>query len=79
MTHDSQRKEPLSSLMARLRFTQSVEHADLAALKREPIKAHHCNRTTSSVIRRMAMTASVVSGKPKGLRTREAHTLEHTA
>ena len=79
MTQDSQRKEPLSSLMARLRFLHGVEHTDLAALKRERIKAHNGNRPTSLVIRRMAMTARVVTGKPQGLGTREAHTLEHTA
>ena len=79
MTHDSQRQIPLSSLMARLWFPHSVEHTDLAALKREPIKAHNCNRPTRWVIRWMAMTACVVTGKPKGLGAREAHTLEHTA
>ena len=79
MTNDSQRQLPLSSLMARLRFTHSVQHADLAALKRERINAHNCNRPTNWVIRRMAMTACVVTCKPQGLGAREAHTLEHTA
>ena len=79
MTHDSQRQLPLSSLMARLWFPHGVEHADLAALKRKRIKAHTCHRPTSSVIRWMAMTACVVTGKPKDLGAREAHTLEHTA
>jgi general stress protein 26 len=75
LSHDSQRKEDLWSVMARPWFPQGVEDPDLAVLKLEPIKAEIWDGPDSSVLRMLAMAASVVVGKPVGLGEHENHVL----
>lgn len=74
---DPQRKQDLWSVMARPWFPQGVEDPDLAVLKLEPIKAEIWDGPDSSVLRMLAMAASVVAGKPVGLGDHESHVLTH--
>jgi general stress protein 26 len=76
LSHDKQRKEGLWSVMARPWFPLGAEDPDLAALRLEPIKAEIWNGPDSSVLRMIAMAASVVAGKPLGLGDHENHALK---
>lgn len=78
VSHDQQRKEDLWSVMARPWFPQGTEDPDLAVLKLEPIKAEKWDGPNSTVIRLLAMAASVVMGKPVGLGEHERHVLSQT-
>lgn len=75
LSHDSQRKKDLWSIMARPWFPQGVEDPDLAVLKLAPIKAEIWDGPDSSVLRILAMAASVVVGKPVGLGEHENHVI----
>jgi general stress protein 26 len=75
LSHDRQRKEDLWSVMARPWFPQGVDDPDLAALRLEPIKAEIWDGPDSTVLRMIAMAASVVVGKPLGLGVHETHAL----
>ena len=55
--------------------TQGVDDPDLAALRLEPIKAEIWDGPDSTVLRMIAMAASVVVGKPLGLGAHETHAL----
>lgn len=76
LRHDRQRKEELWSVMARPWFPKGVDDPDLAMLRLEPIKAEIWDGTDSSVLRMVAMAASVAAGKPMGLGDHEKHVLE---
>lgn len=76
LSHDRQRKDDLWSPMARPWFSQGVEDPDLAVLRLEPVKAEIWDGADSSVLRMIAMAASVVVGKPLGLGEHETHVLE---
>ena len=78
LSNDQQRKEDLWSVMARPWFPQGTEDPDLAVLKLEPIKAEKWDGPDSTVIRLLAMAASVVMGKPVGLGEHERHVLSQT-
>ena len=75
LSHDPQRKQALWSVMARPWFPQGVDDPDLAVLKLEPIKAEIWDGPDSSVLRMLAMAASVVVGQPVGLGEHESHVL----
>lgn len=75
LSHDRQRKKDLWSVMARPWFPQGVDDPDLAALRLEPIKAEIWDGPDSTVLRMIAMAASVVVGKPLGLGEHETHAL----
>lgn len=76
LSDDQQRKEELWSVMARVWFPQGVEDPDLAVLRLEPIKMEIWDGPDSSVVRMIALAASVVVGKPLGLGEHETHALE---
>lgn len=78
LSHDPQRKQDLWSVMARPWFPQGVEDPDLAVLKLEPIKAEIWDGPDSTVLRMLAMAASVVAGKPVGLGEHENLVLGQT-
>lgn len=76
LSHDPQRKEQLWSVMARPWFPKGVDDPDLAALRLEPVKAEIWDGPDSTVLRMIAMAASVVAGKPLGLGDHETHRLQ---
>jgi len=76
LVHDRQRKEDLWSVMARPWFPQGVDDPNLAVLRLEPIKAEIWDGPDSTVMRMIAMAASVVAGKPLGLGEHETHAIE---
>lgn len=76
LSHDRQRKEDLWSVMARPWFPKGVDDPDLAVLRLEPVKAEIWDGPDSTVLRMIAMAASVAVGKPLGLGDHETHTLE---
>lgn len=76
LSEDRQRKQDLWSVMARPWFPQGVDDPDLAVLRLEPVKAEIWDGPDSTVLRMIAMAASVVVGKPLGLGEHEVHALE---
>jgi len=76
LSHDRKRKEALWSVMARPWFPKGVDDPDLAVLRLEPVKAEIWDGPDSTVLRMIAMAASVVAGKPLGLGEHETHALE---
>ncbi len=76
LSNDRHRKEALWTVMARPWFPQGVDDPDLALLRLEPIKAEIWDGPDSSVLRMVAMAASVAAGKPMGLGDHETHKLE---
>ena len=79
LDHDRQRKESLWSVMARPWFPEGVDDPNLAVLRLEPVKAEIWDGPDSTVLRLIAMAASVVAGKPLGLGDHERHALERKA
>jgi len=76
LVHDQQHKKDLWSVMARPWFPQGVDDPNLAVLRLEPIKAEIWDGPGSTVLRMIAMAASVVAGKPLGLGEHETHAIE---
>ena len=79
LSNDHQRKESLWSVMARPWFPEGVNDPNLAVLRLEPVKAEIWDGPDSTVLRLIAMAASVVAGKPLGLGDHEKHALERKA